>query len=139
MCGGGWTGDLGGEERRQRHCERLAGPYGERVRLAGYKRWQPRRSGDEPARRIASDTVRLQAEKSIASTFRTTGSSKAESQLHAKPNSEHRRTKKCVESTGDEKMYIRSVAENRAAGPFPRREWSVSLKMKLEIRTDRHW
>jgi hypothetical protein len=36
-------------------------------------------------------------------------------------------------------MYIRSVAENRAARPFPRRERSVSLKRKLEIRTDRHW
>jgi hypothetical protein len=49
-----------------------------------------------------------------------------------------RRTKvdeqRWVESTGDEKMNIGSEVKSRAARPFPRRERSVSLKMKFEIR-----
>jgi hypothetical protein len=93
MCGGGWTGDLGGEERRQRHCERLAGPYGERVRLAGYKRWQTGRRGDEPALRIASDTVGMKAERLTASTRGSEGNWKAKSQLRAQPRNERRGTK----------------------------------------------
>jgi hypothetical protein len=74
------------------------------VWLTWYKRWQPGRSGDEPALRIASDTAGLQAEKSIASTFRRTGSSRAERKLHAQPNSKHRRTKisRIDEGGGDE-------------------------------------
>jgi hypothetical protein len=63
------------------------------VRLTGYERWQTGRSSDESALRIASDTAGLQAEKSIASTFRKTGSSKAESQLYAQPMNERRGTK----------------------------------------------
>jgi hypothetical protein len=43
------------------------------VRQTGCKQWQPGSSDDGPGRRIASDTESLQAEKSIASTFRRTG------------------------------------------------------------------
>jgi hypothetical protein len=53
------------------------------VRQAKSEQWLPRRSGDQPTLRIASEGVDLLAERLIASPLRSTGRSKAESQLRA--------------------------------------------------------
>jgi hypothetical protein len=63
------------------------------VRQAKSEQWLPRKSGDEPALRIASEGVDLQAETSIQSPLRSTGRSKAESQLRAQSKIERRGTK----------------------------------------------
>jgi hypothetical protein len=63
------------------------------VRQAKSEQWLPRRSGDQPALRIASEGVDLLAERSIPSPLRSTRRSKAESQLRAQSNSERRKTK----------------------------------------------
>jgi hypothetical protein len=62
------------------------------VRQAKSEQWLPRRSGDQPTLRIASEGVDLLAERSIPSPLRSTGRSKAESQLRAQSNSERRGT-----------------------------------------------
>jgi hypothetical protein len=63
------------------------------VRQAKSEQWLPRRSGDQPSLRISSEEVDLLAERSIPSPLRSTGRSKAESQLRAQSNSERRKTK----------------------------------------------
>jgi hypothetical protein len=71
-----------------------SGSPGQKVSVWQTKKeqWLPRRSGDEPALRIASEGVDLQAERSIPSPLRSTGRSKAESQLRAQSKSERRGT-----------------------------------------------
>jgi hypothetical protein len=69
-----------------------SGSPGQKVSLRQTKgeQWLPGRSGDGPAMRSASEGVDLQAKRLLASPHRSTGLSKAESQLRAQSKNEHR-------------------------------------------------